>query len=230
MARIILAGGSPKQRKDLRAALAREGNVAAEAATGLHAAEEVRSGSYDVVILDSDIEGGDPCGVCRAIRSSSDIGIIVLTRDGGEQSRIDALNSGADDYLPGQFVFAELLARIRAIMRRVNRPDREPERIALRDRSIDLQSHKILGPGSCVSHLTPKEFLVLKHLIACHDKPVSCRDLAKAVWSRDGSGSLEYVRIVIGQLRRKIERDHSCPEYILTEHSVGYRFITPDKG
>lgn len=229
MARIILAGGSPKQRKDLRTALLREGQTAAEAATGFDATEEARSGSYDLLILDSDIDGGDPCGVCRAVRSASDIGIIVLTRDGGEQARIDALNAGADDYLPGPFLLAELMARIRAIARRIKRPNEQPERIDLRDRWIDLQSHKIHGPGSCVSHLTPKEFLVLKHLIACPDKPVSCRGLAKAVWSRDGSGSLEYVRIVIGQLRRKIERDRSRPEYLLTEHSVGYRFTIPDR-
>jgi two-component system KDP operon response regulator KdpE len=230
MGRIIAAIGAEWRRRDLRLALEREGHVVSLAATASEALEETRSGVHELLIVDSCIGGsGNQSSVydlCRAIRSESDMGIIVLISDGAH-CRIDMLNAGADDYLPEQFVFGELLARVRAILRRVSRLDHAPKQIVLHDRAINLHSHKVQGPGSRVSHLTPKEFYVLQHLINRADKSVTNQDLAQAVWQRDGSGNLEYVRSVISQLRRKIERDHNNPEYIRTERSVGYRFTLP---
>jgi two-component system KDP operon response regulator KdpE len=168
--------------------------------------------------------------LCRAIRRVSNLGIIVLRGQNNikqdridiKQDRIDALNAGADDHLASPFVVQELLARVRAVLRRVTRP--EEERILLHDRAIDLKSYKIRGPGNRVSHLTPKEFLVLQCLLSHADKPFTHQSLAQTVWQRDGLGELEFVRVVIKQLRRKLESDPDHPRYILTERSVGYRF------
>jgi two-component system KDP operon response regulator KdpE len=225
--RIIVASRTAQQRKDLRIALERDGHMVAEAATTAQTIAEARTGDHDVIILDSNIDGSDSHNVCREIRPLSGVGIIVLLRSPGEHCRIDALNAGADDYLPEPFVLAELLARVRAIMRRVRRPEQTQDQIILDDRVIDLRSHKIEGPGSLITHLTPKEFLVLKCLIERDGELVTNRDLAQTVWNRDGCGDVEYVRIVISQLRRKLEPDHSRPTYIITERPRGYRFKLP---
>jgi two-component system, OmpR family, KDP operon response regulator KdpE len=226
MGRIIVASGAEKKRRDFRIALEYEGHAVTEAADAPQAIEEIHSGSHDVLILDWNIDG-DLYTVCRAIRPRSALGIIALVREGAEHCRIDALNAGADDYLPERFVFAELLARVRAILRRVRPGVEIQSRILLTDRAIDLRTHKIHGPANRVTHLTPKEFLVLKCLIAHADQPVTYGALARTVWHRDGSGDLEYVRVVVGQLRRKLELDHNSPRHILTERSVGYRLTIP---
>ena len=131
------------------------------------------------------------------------------------------MNTG---YLQSPFVLRELLARVRAVLRRVTRPDGEGRQIILHDRAIDLKSYKIRGPGSRVSHLTPKEFLVLQCLVAHAYKPLSHQSLAQSVWQRDARGEVEYLRVVIKQLRRKLEPDPDNPQYIRTERAVGYRF------
>jgi two-component system KDP operon response regulator KdpE len=224
---IVVASGILQQRRDLRAALECEGHHVAEAATTHEVLELIRDRSQDLVVIDSRIQADDFYAACRAIRSRSDAGIIVLIRDNRPQCRIDALNAGADDYVGEAFAYGELLARVRAVLRRVRRLDGEQEQLKLHDRAVDLKSHKVCGPGTRVSHLTPKEFLVLKYLVERPNKTVGYRDLAQAVWQRDGDGDLEYVRIVVSQLRRKLETNCAHPRYILTEHSIGYRFRLP---
>jgi two-component system KDP operon response regulator KdpE len=227
MARILVAGPVEQQRGDLRIGLESQGHAVAEAATAEHAIEEAKSGFHDVLIVDAGMDSIDLYGFCRAIRAHSDLGIIALLREGASQCRIDALNAGADDYHPQRFVLAELLARIRAIMRRIRAFGEAKAPIALQDRAIDLCSRKIQGPGNRVTALTPKEFLVLKFLIDSTDKPVTHLDLARAAWEGRETGDFEYVRIVVSQLRRKLERDYTRPQYILTERSIGYRFTMP---
>jgi len=227
MGRILVASPAASQRRDLRAALEREGHSVTEAFSSAQAIEEIRIEHSDVVILDSDAGTGDVYAACRAIRSQTDAGIIVLIRDGMEQVRIDVLNAGADDYLPERFVFAELLARVRAVMRRLRGINPADEQVRLEDRAINLRSHKIRGPGDRVSHLTPKERLVLEHLLSRVNHPVTNRELAQAVWSRTDSGDFEYVRIVISDLRRKLEPNPGRPQYLVTQRSVGYRFMLP---
>jgi two-component system KDP operon response regulator KdpE len=155
--------------------------------------------------------------------------IVLGGHDDTRQGRIDAFNAGADDYVSSPFVLRELLARVRAVLRRVARFDDEGHQIVLDDRAIDLKSYEIRGPGSRVSHLTPKEFLVLQCLIAHPNKAFTHQRLAQTVWQRDGGGEVEYLRIVIRQLRRKLEPDPDNPRYILTERSVGYRFELPSQ-
>jgi two-component system, OmpR family, KDP operon response regulator KdpE len=234
MGRIIIASKADRSRRDLRTALESEGHSVVEALTAGQAIAETRDTTCDVLIVDSDITDSsidniDLYAFCRDVRTHSALGIIVLIRDDAEQSRIDALNAGADDYLSGHFSSAELLARVRAILRRIHILSETRTKIALHDRAIDLASRKVEGPGDRIAPLTPKEFLVLQRLIGA-DKPVTNQDLARSVWGRDESGTYEYVRMVISQLRRKLEADCTRPRYILTERLVGYRFTIPPAG
>jgi two-component system KDP operon response regulator KdpE len=228
--RMVVARSDAQERKELRTALEFDGHQVAEAETADQTLQETCSGLHHVLILDSGLEGMDLYEFCRTIRLKSNLGIIVLAGDDTKQRRIDALNAGADDYLPSPFVLRELLARVRAVLRRVTRSNDGGRRIILQDRAIDLKSYEIKGPGSRVSHLTPKEFLVLQCLVAHADKAFTHQNLAQTIWQRDGGSDIEYVRVVIGQLRRKLEPDPEKPRYILTERSVGYRFHMPPAG
>jgi DNA-binding response OmpR family regulator len=225
--RMIVASRSARERKELRMALEFDGHQVAEAETVDQTLQEICSGLHHVLILDSGLEGIEPYEFCRRIRLKADLGIIVLAGDDTKQRRIDALNAGADDYLPSPFVLREMVARVRAVLRRVTRSDDGGRQIILQDRAIDLKSYEIRGPGSRVSHLTPREFLVLQCLVARVNKAFTHQNLAQTVWQRDGEGEIEYVRVVIRQLRRKLEPDPDNPRYILTERSVGYRFHMP---
>jgi len=222
--RIIVASSSAQARRAIGTALEFEGHEVTEAETADQTVQKTCSGRHDLLILDSDIGGVRLSELCRTIRPKSDLGIIVLNRDDTEQTRIDVLNAGADDYVPALFVFPELLARVRAILRRVIRSGADECQVLLQDRSIDFRSHKIKGPGETVGHLTPKEFLVLECLINHVNKPLTHHTLSQTVWQRDGIGDVEYLRTVIRQLRRKLEPNPDSPRYILTERFVGYRF------
>jgi two-component system KDP operon response regulator KdpE len=222
--RVIVAGSGEEERKDLRSALEFDGYQVAEAETASQTIDKACTELHDVLITDSYVEGMAAHELCRAIRKKSELGIIVVGDKTGT-SAIDALNAGADDYVAAPFVMTELVARVRAILRRVARPGRK--QIVLHDRTIDLQSRKIKNADGCVSHLTPKEFLVLQCLVTHANKPRTHQSLAQTVWRRDGRGEVEYMRVVVKQLRRKLEPDPDNPRYILTERSVGYLFHMP---
>ena len=217
-----MASEGAKERSEWRAALEFEGHQVDEVETALGVVPAACSGWHDVLLLDSGIRGVESYELCRAIRSHSELGIVVINGD-STQSPIDALNAGADDYVPGPLVLPELLARIRAILRRLPR-SLQARQILLQDRAIDLNAHQIRGPVDQVVHLTPKECSVLEFLIAHANQPLAHHNLAQAVWERDGQGEIEFVRIVIQQLRRKLEPDPCRPRYIVTERAFGYRF------
>jgi DNA-binding response OmpR family regulator len=223
--RALVASSSADKRGELRAALELEGHAVAEAATAEQTIDKACAGPHDVLVMHSVVNGFPAHGLCRTIRRQSKLGIIVW---GGKlgTTAVDSLNAGADDFIPTPLVPAELLARVRAILRRVTRSG-EQRQILLQDREIDLRSYEIKGPGGQVSHLTPKEFLVLQYLVAHADEPKRTQALAQTIWGRDGKGELEYVRVVIRQLRRKIEPDPGNPRYILTDRLEGYRFQMP---
>jgi two-component system KDP operon response regulator KdpE len=224
---IVVASSDAERRGEVRSALELEGHEVAEAWTAPQTIRHACTGPRHLLVMDSAVDGITAEDLCRKIRPQSKLGIIVWGGKPGIPA-IDALNAGADDYIPAPCVLVELQARARAILRRVARAvDRPP--IVLGDRQVDLRSHEIRGPGNGVNHLTPKEAVVLQHLIACMNAPKSAQALAQAIWNRDGSGDLEYVRVVIRQLRRKIEPDPASPRYILTEPSAGYRFQMPSE-
>jgi len=162
--------------------------------------------------------------LCREIRKLSDVPIIVLSVKGEEKTKIEALDIGADDYITKPFSIDELLARIRATMRRApNGGETLEKSIEIGDFSIDPNARQILVRGAEV-HLTPKEFELLAYLMKNPGKVITHRTLLEAVWGGNSTEQNEYLRVFIGQLRKKIEPNPSKPRYILTDPWVGYRF------
>lgn len=225
---VTVTGSDADCRARLRDALEFAGYAVTEAVSGNETIREADSGLYALIIVDSGMEAITPHELCRRIRLKSNMGIIVLTTEECRQSEIDALNAGADDYVPAPFVVEELMARVRAILRRVSQSGGDRQ-IVLEDRRVDLRSHEIKGPGGHVKHLTPKEYLVLQYLISPVNMPRTPQSLSQAIWQRDGVGDVEYVRAIIRQLRRKLEANPEQPRYILTERSIGYRFQIPSE-
>lgn len=222
--RILLASSDTKRRTELRFALECEGHAVTEAHSVAQVLPRASHESTDLLIVACPVEGTNPHRLCRMVRSRSKIAIAVIG-DNNQIDAIDALNAGADEYVSVPYSPMELMARVRALLRRVTRSG--GKQIQLHDRAIDLDTHRIRGPQGRVSHLTPKEHLVLQYLLAHVNQPRTHRELAQTIWQRDGLGEVEYVRVVIQQLRRKLEPSPASPRYLVTERSVGYRFQIP---
>ncbi len=163
---------------------------------------------------------------CRKIRTLSQVPLIVLSVRGDEQTKVKALDAGADDYVTKPFGIDELLARVRATLRR-SPANGESEQGVLQegDFSIDLAKHVVIVRGREV-RFTPKEFDLLVYLFRNRDKVLSHRAILGAIWGGEFTEQTEYLRVFIGQLRKKVEQDASQPKYILTEPWIGYRFLT----
>ena len=161
--------------------------------------------------------------LCRRLRATSDVPIIVLSVRGEEQTKVQALDAGADDYVTKPFGMDELSARIRAALRRQPATDSRSQMLEVGDFRIDLEAHTITQSGKEI-HLTPKEFDLMVHLVRNAGKVLTHRALLGAVWGGDYTEQNEYLRVFNGQLRKKIEPDLSEPRYILTEPWIGYRF------
>jgi two-component system, OmpR family, KDP operon response regulator KdpE len=159
---------------------------------------------------------------CREFRRWSDAPIIMLTVRSAERDKVVALDAGADDYVTKPFGIEELLARVRASLRRHSSGEAIPAFHA-KDFSVDFEERRVTAGGEEV-HLAPKEFEVLKQLMANQGKPVTHRRLLQSVWGPEYGEETENLRVVINQLRKKIEKDPAQPKYILTEPWVGYRF------
>jgi len=224
--RILIASSSAQARFALRCGLESDGHEVMETNSASQIVDLACSEVCDVLVADSLIDHIAAHAFCREIRQTSNLGIIVLDR-ASSSSAIDALNAGADDFLSAPFVMAELLSRVRAILRRVARPGKK--QIVLPDGIIDMESRTITRRDGHRSHLTPKEFLVLQSLITPANKPRTHQSLAQTVWQRDGRGEVEYMRVVVAQLRKKLEPNPDNPRYILTERAVGYRFHIPSE-
>ena len=177
----------------------------------------------DLVITDLSMPEMNGVELCRVIRRSSSVPIIVLSVRGEEQSKVEALDAGADDYITKPFGMNELLARVRAALRRSPQEDSTAEPLEIGDFRLDLANHQILIRGALV-HLTPKEFELLAHLITNHDRVLTHRSLLAKVWGGEYTEQVEYLRVFIGNLRKKIEADPAKPHYIVTEPWIGYRF------
>jgi two-component system, OmpR family, KDP operon response regulator KdpE len=162
---------------------------------------------------------------CREIRRTMDIPILMLTVRNAERDKVMALDAGADDYVVKPFSMAELLARIRAALRR-RLPQEKVASFSAKDFAVNFETRQVTVKGRDV-HLTPKEFELLRHLISNAGKPITHRRLLQAVWGPDYGDEPEYLRVMINQLRKKIESDPGRPKLILTEPWVGYRFQAP---
>jgi two-component system, OmpR family, KDP operon response regulator KdpE len=222
--RILVVDDEPQIRRVMRTALTAQGFEVNDARDGEEALEKVREERYDLVVLDINMPGIQGVEVCRSIRSSSDVGIIMLTVRDAQADKVQALDAGADDYVTKPFSTPELLARIRALLRRnVMAGDSGPQRLILDEVEIDFQTRDVIAHGR-KSHLTAKEFDLLHYLAKHPNRIIRHRDILQAVWGPDYGGELEYLRAFVRQLRRKIEPEPAKPRYLLTEPWVGYRF------
>ncbi len=224
-ATILVVDDEPQIRRVLRATLSSRGYVIIDAKTGEEGIELVRKDKPDLVLLDVNMPGMGGLEACREIRRGSNAPIIMLTVRNAERDKVAALDAGADDYVVKPFGIEELLARVRAALRRHGTGE-ALARLETKDLTIDFEARSVMARGEDV-HLTPKEYEVLKLLIANQGKPLTHRRLLQTVWGPDYGEEPENLRVVINQLRKKIESDPTHPKYILTEPWVGYRFQTP---
>jgi len=227
-ATILVVDDEPQIRRVLRSTLSSQGYVITDAKTGEEAVESVRKNKPDLVLLDVNMPGMGGIEACREIRQLSEAPIIMLTVRNAERDKVLALDAGADDYVVKPFGIEELLARIRAALRRYAPGDALPSYVS-KELTLDFESRQLTVRGQEV-HLTPKEFDVLKHLIANQGKPLTHRRILQSVWGPDYGEETENLRVVVNQLRKKIEEDPAHPKYIRTEPWVGYRFQPPPVG
>jgi two-component system KDP operon response regulator KdpE len=221
--KILVVDDDPQIRRVLRTTLVVQGYEVADARSGEEALEKVREGKYDLILLDMNMEGVDGIETCREIRASSDVAIVMLTVRDTERDKVSALDAGADDYVTKPFSTPELLARVRAALRRVPNLESGPQVIKAGELELDLLARRVHVRGNSL-RLTPKEFELLRYLALHPNIPVPHMKLLQAVWGPDYGEEVEYLRVFINQLRKKIEVDPASPQFILTEPWVGYRF------
>jgi two-component system KDP operon response regulator KdpE len=224
--RILVVDDDPQIRRVLKVTLSGQGYEVDDAKSGEAALEKVRESRFDLVLLDMNMPGIGGLDACRAIREQSEIAIIMLTVRDNETDKVEALDAGADDYVTKPFKTPELSARIRAALRRTPWTHGPSGRLTLGTAEIDFDTRQVTSRGRHV-HLTPKEFDLLRYLTAHANKILSHRELLQAVWGPDYGDQVEYLRVVVNQLRKKIEAKPSAPVYLLTEPWVGYRLHLP---
>ena len=221
--RILVVDDEPQLTRVLRRSLMAKGYDVRIAGDGEFALQTFHDWPPALVITDLAMPNLSGLELCRRLRATSDVPIIVLSVRGEEQTKVQALDAGADDYVTKPFGMDELLARIRAALRRQPATDSRSQMLEAGDFRIDLEAHTITQSGKEI-HLTPKEFDLMVHLVRNAGKVLTHRALLGAVWGGDYTEQNEYLRVFIGQLRKKIEPDPSEPRYILTEPWIGYRF------
>jgi two-component system KDP operon response regulator KdpE len=229
-ARILVVDDEPQIRRVMRATLVARGYMVHTARNGEEALDKVREERFDLVLLDINMPGIGGMEACRIIRSQSDIPIVILSIRNTEKEKVEALDAGADDYVTKPFSMPELLARIRAALRRAPLlSPGTPDLLDLGKTVINFVARRVTVDGTEV-RLTPKEFDLLRYLASSPNVVIPHAKLLQAVWGPDYGEEVEYLRVFINQLRKKIEPDPSHPEYLLTEPWVGYRFSLSKKG
>lgn len=221
--RIVIVDDQPKIRRFMRATLVAEGYEVEEAKTGEEALESIRELRPDLVVLDMNMPGMGGLEACRAIRRDSNIAIVMLTVRNAEEDKVAALDAGADDFVTKPFSTPELMARIRAALRRVPSAQSSPNKIRAGDILIDFDARTVSRKGERV-HLTPKELDLLRYLTQRANQVVSHRELLQAVWGPDYGDQVDYLRVFVKNLRKKIEANPEHPQFIMTEPWIGYRF------
>ncbi len=223
-AKILVVDDEPQISRVLKTTLSAQGYVIRTGADGLKALEEMRGWSPDLIITDLRMPNMDGLELCRQVRAESRIPIIVLSVKGEENNKEEALDAGADDYVTKPFSVKELLARVRAALRRASVDDEEETPVIdIGDFHIDIPGHRVEVRAREV-HLTPKEFEVLVYFARHPDRVIRNRTLLAAVWGPNSVEQPEYLRVCVGHLRKKLEVDETSPSYIITDPWVGYRF------
>jgi two-component system KDP operon response regulator KdpE len=227
--RILVVDDEPQIARVLRTGLKTHGYDVRVAIDGVSALETFNDWHPDLVVTDLSMPNMNGLALCRRLRAISTLPIIVLSVRGEEKIKVEALDAGADDYVTKPFGMAELLARVRAQLRRApTTPTGEASAAVLEvgDFRVDLDARSVFVRETEV-HLTPKEYDLLVHFVRHTGKVLTHRTLLGAVWGGNYTEQGEYLRVFVGQLRKKIEPNPSTPRYILTEPWVGYRF-NPD--
>jgi two-component system KDP operon response regulator KdpE len=222
---ILVVDDEPQIRRVLRATLSSNGYEVLEAKDGPEAIDMVIRERPDLILLDVNMPGMSGLEACSKIRLSYQGPIIMVTVRNTERDKVVALDAGADDYVVKPFAIGELLARIRAALRRFTSEEPLPK-VETPELSIDLERRIVDVRGQRV-HLTPKEFDVLRTLVVQQGKPLTHKRVLQTVWGPDYGEATENLRVVINQLRKKLEKDPAHPRYILTEPWLGYRFQSP---
>jgi len=222
--KIMVVDDDPQIRRVMKATLVGHGYEVVEARTGDEALVKFPHEMPSLVLLDMNMPGMDGLETCRAIRAGSDIPVIILSVRNTEKDKVAALDAGADDYVTKPFGIEELLARIRAALRRSSSSSEGGARSYTgSDLEIDFDTRRVHANGKDV-RLTPKEFDTLRYLVSHSGRPVTHRELLQSVWGPSYGDEPEYLRVFVNQLRKKIEANPAKPKYILTEPWVGYRF------
>jgi two-component system KDP operon response regulator KdpE len=225
--RILVVDDETQITRVLRTTLSAQGYDVRVANDGDMALEIMKDWMPQLVVTDLAMPNLDGVGLCRRIRQNSEVPILVLSVRGQDRTKVEALDAGADDYVTKPFSMNELLARVRAQLRHVAPQPTEAQIIDSGDFHIDLEARLVAVRGNEI-RLTPKEFDLLIYLARHPRKVITHRALLAAIWGPNSTEQPEYLRVFVGQLRKKIEPDPSNPKYLLTEPWVGYRFEPGD--
>jgi|SRR6185503_20166501 len=224
--RILIVDDEPQITRVLRTGLTTRGYDVRVAADGESALDTFNDWRPDLVVTDLAMPNVGGLELCKRLRIVSQIPVIVLSVKGEERIKVEALDAGADDFVTKPFSMEELLARVRATLRRAPASpseDKESTVLETGDFRLDIETRTVSVRDNEI-HLTPKEFELLAHLMRHPGKVLTHRKLLSAIWGANYAEQTEYLRVFIGQLRKKIERDPAAPRYILTEPWIGYRF------
>ena len=222
--RVLVVDDEPQILRGLKVVLRQAGFEVDTAATKGEALDRVAVRPPEMLVLDLILPDGSGVEVCEEVRGWSQLPIIVLSAVGDEREKVRALDAGADDYLTKPFGTDELLARLRALMRRSG--DAGQPVIALGDLSVDVAGHTVMRAGEEI-HLTPLEFDILRVLALHAGKLVTHRQLLREVWGPEYLDETHYLRVHIAHIRSKLEPDASSPRYLVTDPGVGYRLREP---
>jgi two-component system KDP operon response regulator KdpE len=222
-AHILVVDDESQITRVLRTSLSAQGYDIRVANSGEMALEIMKDWSPNLIITDLSMPSIDGVELCRRVRTVSQVPIVVLSVRDQERQKVEALDAGADDYVTKPFGMNELLARVRANLRRVPTESEPDAVIEMGDFRIDTAAHKVMVKGREV-RLTPKEFELLVYLARRPGKVITHRALLGAIWGGQSTEQVEYIRVFVGQLRKKLEPEASSPRYIVTEPWVGYRF------
>ena len=225
--RILVVDNEPQIRRVMRTTLIAAGFEVDDARTAEEALDRMRSAKHDLVLLDINMPGMNGFEACQAIRAVSEMPIIMLTVRTGDKDKVQAFESGADDYVTKPFSTPELLARITVAMKRNLLPGNVGRgKVQLGDIEIDFEARQVIGSKGPI-RLTPTEFELLSYLVAHANKTIGHSELLRAVWGPDYGGENEYLRVFINHLRKKLERTPTKPKYLLTDPWAGYRLYLP---
>jgi two-component system KDP operon response regulator KdpE len=223
MSTVLLVEDDERLRRALALTLRARGYTVADVGTGREAVAELAHHRIDVVVLDLGLPDVDGIALIRQVRETLATPIVVLSARRDESDKVSALDAGADDYMTKPFGVDELLARLRAAIRRSGRGD-DQRIIATPHFSIDLGMKTVTDSAGDAVHLTPTEWGVLETLASANGMVVTSADLLAEVWGPGYEGQTNYLRVYIGQLRRKLEPDSALPRYLMTTPGIGYRF------